>query len=106
MTRLKFQRAAELELNRAVIWYEERKVGLGRELLAEVRKAITDIRARPESFPLAYRIARRASVHRFPYAVYFTTTEGLISVLAVLHGAQDVRRHLRGRVLMMGHSAT
>jgi|SRR5581483_50361 len=96
--RLIVRKKAELELNKAVIWYEEQRAGLGLELLAEMRTTVGLIRKRPESFPIDYRHAGRALLVRFPYAVHFTVTDTLISVIAVLHTRQDKRKQLRNRL--------
>ena len=96
--RLLVRKRAELELNRAVIWYEQQRAGLGHELLAEVRQTMQQIMQHPEAFPNDYRYARRALTHRFPYAVHFVVKDGLISVIAVLHTSQDKQRKLRGRL--------
>ena len=92
------RRSAELDINRAVIWYEEQRVGLGREFLAELKVSLRKIAERPNSFPVDYRHARRALLDRFPYKVYFVVPDDdrPVVVIAVLHGAQSPSR-LRGR---------
>jgi plasmid stabilization system protein ParE len=47
---------------------------------------------RPEAMPVAYRGARRALLRRFPYAVYYSVTEGTVEVQAVLHTRRNPRR--------------
>jgi plasmid stabilization system protein ParE len=92
------QRRAELEMNRAIIWYEEKSVGLGREFVAELKNTLRRIADQPTSFPLDYLHARRALLNRFPYKVYYVIADdGLVSVIAVLHTSQGSRR-LRGRL--------
>jgi plasmid stabilization system protein ParE len=92
------QRRAELEMNRAIIWYEEKRAGLGRDFIAELRDTLARIVESPESFPIDYRHARRALLSRFPYKVYFVVADsGSISVIAVLHSSQSKTR-LRGRL--------
>jgi hypothetical protein len=39
----------------------------------------------PAAGPIVYRTLRRALVHRFPFAVYYTLTTDLIEVRGVLH---------------------
>jgi toxin ParE1/3/4 len=98
MRRLIVRRQAEFELNKAAIWYENRKQGLGRDLLVEAREMIQVIRQRPESFPIDYRIARHALLNRFPYAIHFVVKDELISVIAILHKSQDKEQQLRDRL--------
>ena len=91
------RREAQVEIDRAVIWYEQKQVGLGSELLDEVAQVLRTVEQRPESFPVDYRTARPARLDRFPYAVYFRLTDDLISVIAFLHGSQDKEDRLRLR---------
>lgn len=94
---VRFRRIAELEMNRAVIWYEEQRIGLGLEFLGEFDKTIEDIRQRAASFPVDYLDLRKASLHRFPYKVYFRVhAKTRVSVVGVLHASQRLGR-LRGR---------
>jgi plasmid stabilization system protein ParE len=55
------------------------------------------IQNRPESFPTAYRQARRARLRRFPYAIYFQMRDECISVIAILHASRDHNRLLPDR---------
>ena len=66
------------------------------ELLAEARRTFDLIQARPETFPVAHRTARRALLNRFPYAVDFLTTDQATIVVAFLRGHQDRDAALAG----------
>ncbi len=78
------------DLVAAVRWYEERRAGLGDELLAELESILPIIGSRPRSFPRlvtkspAYEI-RRALLPRFPYAIVFLVRAEELRVLAVAH---------------------
>lgn len=99
MTRRFFVRAAaEADITEAVDWYENQQSGLGHELLDKVRETIAAIRTRPESFPIDYRDARRALVHRFPYAIHFVVRPNLVAAIAVLHTRQDKTQRLKNRL--------
>jgi plasmid stabilization system protein ParE len=58
---------------------------------------LEEVQERPESFPVAYRQARRARLKRFPYAVYFQLRGDTISVIAILHTSQDSESRLGDR---------
>jgi toxin ParE1/3/4 len=91
-------RKAEREIAAAALWYEDRRVGLGAEFIAELRRTLTEISERPLSFPIDYRSARRALLGRFPYKIYFVLLAADdIVVIAVLHAKQRKDR-LRGRL--------
>jgi plasmid stabilization system protein ParE len=96
--RLIVRRAAEQDLIEAATWYDGQQPGLGDELLVEVKKLLETIHTRPESFPVAFRQARRGLLKRFPYAVYFRIKDDCISVIAVLHTSRDRDRVLPQRL--------
>ncbi|MEW5982821.1 MAG: type II toxin-antitoxin system RelE/ParE family toxin [Acidobacteriota bacterium] len=82
---------AAAELRAAALWYDERRAGLGNELVEEVRALMQRIAASPSSYatwPGLSRPAspiRRAWVERFPYAVAFEVQADRIFILAVAH---------------------
>jgi len=85
---------AKQELAAAAAWYEERREGLGRELLHEVDAVLAAIARTPSRFPLYPRVApglgvRRAAARRFPYSIAFIDLANVVRVLAVAH---DKRR--------------
>jgi toxin ParE1/3/4 len=96
MRKLAFRREAELELDDAVIHYEQVRVGLGKELLVETRAALAAVKLNPQSFPVMFRDARRVLIHRFPYAIFFLLKPDAIVIIGVLHTSQS-RWRLRGR---------
>ena len=85
MTQVRILPEAEEELRAAATNYETKQRGLGRALIAEVRKAYNRI----IELPLAARIERgeiRArSVMRFPYRVYYRVRNEQIVIIAVGH---------------------
>lgn len=82
---------ARAELRSAAIWYDEKRPGLGDELIAEVSSALERIGDIPASFaiwpetPRAAVPIRRALVERFPYAIAFEVHADHVLVLAVAH---------------------
>lgn len=82
---------ARQELAEAYRWYEDKRVGLGEELLLVVDAAIEQIRRSPETFPIIHRNVRRVLTRRFPYGVFYLVEPERIVVLAVFHGRRDPR---------------
>jgi len=83
---------AEAELDDAASWYDERREGLGDELLRAVREALLVISEAPESWPrwptAPARIPplRRFVLPRFPYAIAYQVHTDFVSVLGIVHG--------------------
>jgi plasmid stabilization system protein ParE len=84
--------AAAADIEEAYIWYEERRVGLGGEFLAAVDSLLDEIVAHPTTYPVIYREARRALLHRFPYAIFFRSYDDTVVVIACMHGRRNPRR--------------
>lgn len=80
-----FRRPAMREYEAAVLWYEARRSGLGREFAAEATAAIEAASERPGRFPRLYKEVRCVRVRRFPYSVLFLQESTRIVVLAVFH---------------------
>jgi hypothetical protein len=88
--RLRVEPEAKQELAAAAAWYEERREGLGRELLAEVDAVLAAIARRPSRFPLYPRVSadlgvRRAAARSFPYSIAFIELATVVRVLAIAH---------------------
>ncbi|MGE5610185.1 MAG: type II toxin-antitoxin system RelE/ParE family toxin [Bacillota bacterium] len=83
---------AEAELAEAYRWYEDRREGLGKDLLLSVEASLTAIQRSPYSYPLVYKDVRRSLIKRFPYGIYYLVEETRIVVIAVFHAKRDPRR--------------
>jgi hypothetical protein len=66
--RLVFRPEAESELLDARVWYDDQQPGLGQAFAAEVDGVLMAIVEHPLAYPAS--AAKRALVHRFPYAIY------------------------------------
>ena len=87
--------AAESELAEAYEWYEERRQGLGDDLLLSVEATLAAIGEDPEAFPIVQRSIRRALIRRFPFGVFYILEETNIIVLAVFHARRDPKQWQR-----------
>jgi len=83
--RIIFHNQAELELWQAVDYYEKKYAGLGLDLQQEVSRALVDIHAAPEKWPIKKHGARRRLLQRFPYAIYYLPLPEVIWIVAVAH---------------------
>ena len=92
MKQLLVRPAAAADIEEAYLWYEERRAGLGEKFLAALDSLWAEIAARPTIYPVIYREARRALLHRFPYAVFFRSYDETIVVIACMHGRRNPRR--------------
>jgi toxin ParE1/3/4 len=75
------------ELSQAAEWYNARRDGLGRELLAVIDAALQKIFLSPESWPRwqPSRLEHKYVVQRFPYVVFFRFDPDAVTIVAVAH---------------------
>ena len=97
MRQLDVSSEAELEVFAAALRYERERSGLGFRFEADVNGLFARLLENPFQFPEIEKGARRALVRHFPYGVFFTVDDDLITVLAVLHLHQDPDTWKRGR---------
>ena len=89
--RLELHPEARAELRSAALWYDERRTGLGDEVVAEVSATLDRIGNAPESYPAwpgtptVDPLIRKATVQRFPYLIAFERHEQHLLILAVAH---------------------
>jgi hypothetical protein len=85
MWQLDVSAEAELEIFEAALRYERERADLGFRFEAQVDAIFARVLANPFQFPEIDEGTRRALVRDFPYGVFFTVENDLVTVLAVLH---------------------
>jgi plasmid stabilization system protein ParE len=84
-----FKPAARLEFVEAVAWYENQRLGLGKEFVLEVERALQRARTDPERYAVVQQ-ARKIRLRRFSrYCIYFAVKDEAFSILAVFHSSRD-----------------
>ena len=78
---------ARAELDSAIAYYEECKVGFGLDFLSEVEQYLGKIQQNPNLGAL-YKVSglRRYVMQRFPFLIFYTEFEEFIWVVAIAHG--------------------
>jgi plasmid stabilization system protein ParE len=89
--RLELHPEAQAELRSAAVWYDERRLGLGDEFIADVSATLDRIGATPESYPAwpgtraEGPAIRKAATQRFPYVIAFEKHKHHVLILAIAH---------------------
>ncbi|WP_250123979.1 type II toxin-antitoxin system RelE/ParE family toxin [Chroococcidiopsis sp. CCMEE 29] len=75
------------ELDGAVAYDEDQKVGLGLDFLVEVEQALDKIQQNP-NLGAVYKVTglRRYVIQRFPFLIFYAELEEYIWVVAIAHG--------------------
>ena len=78
---------ATRELDNAIKYYEQQKIGLGLDLLSEIEQALEKIKINPNlGTPHTIEGICRYVIRRFPYIIFYVEFEAFIWVVAIAHG--------------------
>jgi toxin ParE1/3/4 len=86
-----YRRRVQRDLAAAFDWYEEHGSGLGEQFLSSVCSTFKSIEDFPEMFAVVHGSVRRATVVRFPFAVFYLVEPSRVVILRVLHTSRDPR---------------
>ncbi len=81
--------AAEVDFTESLKWYAERSIEAANDFDAEFNRAITQITADPERFPMCDARHRYFLLRRFPFRIIFRITNSEILVVAVAHSSRS-----------------
>lgn len=68
---LTVRKEAELDINGAFEYYENRRLGLGHDFLLCIEEGLAKIERNPLHYKIIYKELRRISVRRFPCRILF-----------------------------------
>ena len=81
--------AAEADVELAFNWYQSERAGLGLEFLYQLYAAVDGLEENPLKYQAQKEPIRRVLLRKFPYAVYFIVEGQLVTIIAILHAAQN-----------------
>jgi plasmid stabilization system protein ParE len=81
--------AAEVDFTESLKWYAERSIEAANDFDAEFNRAITQITADPERFPMCDVRHRYFLLRRFPFRIIYRITNSELLVGAVAHGSRS-----------------
>lgn len=83
--RVKLHPDARAELRAARNWYYERSPLSAFAFAQTVQNAISRIKGAPNTFPLADHGTRKFALQRFPFTIFYRSSETEIVIVAVAH---------------------
>ena len=81
--------AAEVDFTESLKWYAERSIEAANDFDAEFDRAISQIAADPERFPMCDARHRYFLLRRFPFRIIYRITNSEIVLIAVAHGSRS-----------------
>ncbi|MDH3504408.1 MAG: type II toxin-antitoxin system RelE/ParE family toxin [Nitrospirota bacterium] len=83
--KVRFYKAAQIEFDSAVEYYENQLSGLGVRYRHEVLESLERIKLFPDAYSPISKRTRRCLVCKFPYGILYKATSDEIIVVAVAH---------------------
>jgi plasmid stabilization system protein ParE len=80
---------AEEDIRSAVVWYESKREGLGREFVGRVDRVLERLCQHPEIHGMTHRNVRQTLVRKFPYTVCYVFENETVEIIAVFHAHRD-----------------
>ena len=78
---------AKADIQKTVLWYNERQVGLEKMFLENIRSDVTLIQLNPSAFPRRYKEVRTKVMRRFPFLIHYfiDAKQHKLIIVAVFH---------------------
>lgn len=92
LSRVRLKLSSVEDLAEGYAWYEQRRTGLGDEFLAAVRQCLVSIERHTRANAIAWKNVRQAFVRRFPYSIFYESSDEEIVVRAIFHNTQKPAR--------------
>ncbi|MDH5356741.1 MAG: type II toxin-antitoxin system RelE/ParE family toxin [Gammaproteobacteria bacterium] len=86
---LQYTERARIDLEKAFVWYERQRRGLGFEFLDCVENAVKIISETPELYRVHYSVFRGCLIRRFPFSVFYTVEDSEVIIHSVFDTRQD-----------------
>ncbi len=82
---------AKDDLNLAVLYWNQQREGLGKDLISEVYQIFEVIKSDPELFQKRYKNLRVGFTKRFSYGIHYTIESDLIYIHTIFHTSRKPR---------------
>jgi toxin ParE1/3/4 len=89
---------AQRDIRIARRWYNERREGLGDELVDEIHSKLEAVSKTPLMHAVYAQDARRTTLNRFPYSILYLVVDDRLLVVAVGHDKQNWRNIIAERL--------
>lgn len=98
MKRIKISSDALSDLNEGFLFYEQQGQGLGDYFTSCLRSDIEELKISGGAHRIVHRHFHRSLSRVFPYGIFYTLEENIVTVFAVVDLRRDpefIRRHLK-----------
>ena len=86
---IEFSDEAELDFDNSFHYYLEESSKVADSFLKQINKSLSEIKQRPLSFPVIFNNIRKYTVKKFPFVIYYQTTNTAIRISALFHSSRN-----------------
>ena len=79
------RREAQLEVQEAFQYYQDKSEGLGFEFLRSLDAVLQSVKRNPIAYQTIYKETRRVLLRKFPYALFYMIEENRIIIIPCFH---------------------
>ena len=85
MHKIQFTKVALFDIEAAILWYEEQRLGLSYDFELCLEAGIEEVLRNPEAFQKRHKQVKIRFISRFPYGIHYVFIENQITVIGVFH---------------------
>jgi len=89
MHKIHFTKESFFDIEAAVLWYEEQRIGLSYDFELCLEAGIEEVLRSPEAFQKRYKQVKIRFISRFPYGIHYVVIENQITVIGVFHTSRS-----------------
>jgi plasmid stabilization system protein ParE len=89
MNKIYFTNEALFDIEAAMLWYEEQRIGLSYDFELCLEAGIEEVLRNPEAFQKRYKQVKIKFISRFPYGIHYIFIENEITVIGVFHTSRS-----------------
>ncbi len=89
MHKIQFTKVALFDIEAAILWYEEQRLGLSYDFELCLEAGIEEVLRNPEAFQKRHKQVKIRFISRFPYGIHYVFIENQITVIGVFHTSRS-----------------
>lgn len=89
MYKIQVSEEALFDIEEAVLWYEQQRIGLSYDFELCLEAGIEEVLRNPEAFQKRYKNIKIRFISRFPYGIHYIFIENKITVIGVFHTSRS-----------------
>ena len=89
MYKIHFTKEALFDIEAAVLWYEEQRLGLSYDFELCLEAGIDEVLRNPEAFQKRYKNIKIRFISRFPYGIHYVSSANEVTVIGVFHTSRS-----------------